>query len=114
MLEVLAGKRQGQIVAATLNNFEAVEKALKNMQDSAGSADAEMSIIMESLDYKLNALKETGTGIAQNLFQRDDMKMLVDGLTSVGSVIESITGKLGLFGSVFAGGAITTGIKSIV
>lgn len=105
-------KRQGQIIAATINNFEAVEKALVNMENSAGSAESEMSVIMDSLDYKLNALKETGTGIAQNLFQRDDMKTVVDGLTSVMNVIDSITAKLGLFGSVGLGVGLFAGFKN--
>lgn len=47
LLEALAGKRQGQIIAATINNFEAAEKALDNMANSAGSAEREMSIIMD-------------------------------------------------------------------
>ena len=31
LLEALAGKRQGQIIAATINNFEAAEKAMDSM-----------------------------------------------------------------------------------
>ena len=46
------------------------------MTNSAGNAMAEMNIIEESLEYKLNALKETGTGIFQNLFQTSDMKVV--------------------------------------
>ena len=38
LLEKIAGKRQGQIVAATIQNFEAAEKAMFNMANSAGSA----------------------------------------------------------------------------
>lgn len=103
LLEALAGKRQGQVVAATIKNFSAAEEAMENMANSAGSADKEMSIIMDSLEYKLNALRETGVGIAQNLFQRDDMKAVVDMLTSALSLVEKITGKLGLFGTAFTG-----------
>ena len=44
------------------------------MQNSAGSAEKEMSIIEESMEYKLNALKETAVGVFQNLIQRDDAK----------------------------------------
>ena len=106
-------KRQGQIIAATINNFEAVEKALDNMANSAGSAEAEMSIIMDSLDYKLNRLSETGTSIAQNLFKRDDMKTVVDGLTSVMNVIDKLTSKLGLFGSIGLGTGLFAGFKNV-
>lgn len=100
LLEALAGKRQGQIIAATINNFEAAEKAMNNMANSAGSAEAEMSVIMDSLDYKLNRLRETSTSVAQNLFKRDGMKTVVDGLTSVMNIIDKLTSKLGLFGTI--------------
>lgn len=87
---------------------------MDNMSHSAGDADKEMATIQQSLEYKVNALKETGVGIAQNLFQRDDMKSVVDGLTSVLEVIDKFTEKLGLFKSVAIGGGLTVGIKSIV
>ena len=113
LLEALAGKRQGQIIAATINNFEAAEKAMGNMANSAGSAEKEMSVIMDSIEYKTNRLKETTTGLAQNLFKRSDMKTVVDGLTSVMNVIDSLTSKLGLFGSIGLGAGIFAGVKNI-
>lgn len=113
LLEALAGKRQGQIVAATINNFEAVEKALDNMANSAGSADAEMSVIMDSLDYKLNKTVETATGIFQNLFQKEDMKSVIDVLNSFMSVLDKVTEKLGLFGTIGAGAGIFGIFKNV-
>ena len=103
LLEALAGKRQGQIIAAILNNFDTVESSLESMKNSAGSAEREMEIVSESLQFKLNALRETGVGIAQNLFDKGDLGTLIDGLTSVVGVIDKVTEKLGLFGSVGAG-----------
>lgn len=113
LLEALAGKRQGQIIAATINNFEAAEKAMNNMANSAGSAEAEMSVIMDSLDYKLNQLSETGTGIAQNLFKKDDMKSVIDILNSFMGVLDKVTEKLGLFGSLITGGTLFAGLKNV-
>lgn len=112
LLETLAGKRQGQIIAATINNFQAAEKAMDSMANSAGSAEKEMSVIMDSVDYKANRLKETTTGIAQNLFKRDDMKTVLDGLTSVMNVIDKLTSKLGLFGSIGLGAGLFAGFKN--
>lgn len=66
-----------------------------------------------SLDYKLNRLSETKTAIAQNIFQRDDMKTVVDSLTSFMSVIDKLTAKLGLFGTVAGGVALTGIIKTV-
>ena len=106
-------KRQGQIVAATINNFQAAEKAMDNMAKSAGNAEAEMSVIMDSLDYKLNKNKETWTGVAQNLFQREDMKSIVDAFTSIGEAVDFATDKLGLFGTIGLGAGLFAGIKNI-
>lgn len=112
LLEALAGKRQGQIIAATINNFEAAEKAMNSMANSAGSAEAEMAVIMDSIDYKLNALKETGTGIAQNLFQRDEMKAVIDLLTNLAEVLDFVTDKAGLLGTVGLGLGAFLGAKN--
>lgn len=112
LLEALAGKRQGQIIAATINNFEAAEKAMDNMANSAGSAEREMSVIMDSLDYKLSITKETATGIAQNLFKREDMKSVVDVLNSFMGILDKITEKLGLFKSIGLGAGLFAGVKN--
>lgn len=83
------------------------------MANSAGNAEAEMSVIMDGLDYKLNKNKETWTGVAQNLFQRDDMKAIVDSLTSVGEAVDFVTDKLGLFGTIGLGTGFFMGLKNI-
>lgn len=107
------GKNQAQAGAALIQNYEAIANAMKAMEDAAGSSEREMSIIVQSLDFKLNKLKETGTSVAQNLFKRDDMKTVVDGLTSVMNVIDSLTSKLGLFGSIGLGAGIFAGVKNV-
>lgn len=112
-LDKAFGKNQAQAGAAIVQNYEAIAEAIKVMEDAAGSSDREMSIIMDSLDYKLNRLSETGTSVAQNLFKRDDMATVVDGLTSVMSVIDSLTSKLGLFGSIGLGAGLFAGVKNI-
>lgn len=76
------------------------------MQNSAGAADKEMEIITNSLTYKLNALRETGTGIWQNLFQRESIGGVVDDLTALLGVVEKFTDQFGLLGTVVAGGGI--------
>lgn len=78
------------------------------MNNSAGAADKEMDIITNSLTYKLNALRETGTGIWQNLFKRDEIGGVVDDLTALLSVVEALTDKIGLIGTAVGvgGGAV--------
>ena len=83
------------------------------MADSAGNADAEMEIIKQSLEYKLNALKETGVGIFQELFPREDIGVAIDALTGLLSIIGALTSLLGPFGTALAGVGLAAFIKNL-
>ena len=113
LLEALAGKRNGQAVASVLNNFDTVTASLESMANSAGNAESEMSVAMDSIDYKLNTLKETGTGISQNLFGREDIKTILDLITSFGNGLDWLTDKLGLLGTIGLGAGIFAGFKNV-
>ena len=113
LLEALAGKRNGQAVAALLNNFDTVTSSLESMANSAGNAEAEMSVAIDSINYKFNELKETGTGIAQNLFSRDEMKSILDVINSLASGLDWLTEKFGLLGTVGAGAGLFAGLKNV-
>ena len=102
LLETLADKQQGQVIGSILNNYDTVRASMESMASSAGNAEAEMSIAMGSIDYKLNQVKETGTGIAQNLFKQEDMNQVISMLLSFMETIDKITEKIGLFGTVMA------------
>lgn len=112
-LELMFGKHRANIGAAVLSNFSAAEKAMDDMANSAGSADAELSIAMDSIEYKLNRLSETGTGIAQNLFNTEDMKRVLDFVNLLADGLDKITGFLGLFPTVGAGLGAFLGIKDV-
>lgn len=101
------------MIAAILNNFSAVESSLETMKDSAGSADREMGIIEQSLEYKINKLKETGVGVFQNLFQRKDLGIVIDALTGVLNAIDGITGSIGFLGTALATIGIVKFIKNL-
>ena len=83
---------------------------MDKMANSAGAADKEMEIITNSLTYKLNALRETGTGIWQNLLSRESIGGVVSDLTTLLSVVEKFTDKVGLLGTILSVGAFAIGI----
>lgn len=112
-LEMMFGKLRANIGASVLKNFAAAEKAMEDMANSAGSADAEMAVAMDSIEYKMNSLKETGTGIAQNIFNREDMKMTLDLFAKLAEGIDFITEKLGLFGTIGAGAGLFSTLKNL-
>ena len=102
LLQTLFGKTQASVGAALITNFSQVDAALESMENSAGSADAEMSKVEETITFKINALKETWTGFLQELVNRDAVKGAIDGLTDLSEAITS----LGPVGT----GAVATGV----
>lgn len=103
LLEKLGGKRGGQVLAGVLTNFSAAENALKEMENAAGSSDAEMGIIEQSLNYKINALRETWVGTAQAMIDRGDFGTIIDGLTKLSEAIGFLIDKIGLLGTAGIG-----------
>lgn len=111
LLEKLAGKRQAQVVAAILNNFDAVEKSLETMTSSAGSSLKEMSVIQDSLEFKLNALKETAVGVFQNAFDTNALGGVIDVITSIIKAIDWLIDKFGVLGVILPSIGIAKFIK---
>ena len=83
------------------------------MAGSAGSADDEMAIITESLEYKLNALKETSVGIIQDMFPREDIAVAVDALTGILEIIGAITSAMGPLGTAITSIGIAAFVKNL-
>ena len=107
------GRNQAQAGAALIQNFEAVDKALAEMGESAGSSDKEMEAVESSLSYKINALKETWVGCVQDMIDRGDLGTIVTGLTKVSEAITFLLDKLGILGSIGLGAGIFSGIKNV-
>lgn len=112
LLEKIAGKRQGQIVAATLENWETVEKALTAMENADGSAMQEMEVIMGSVAYKVNEFKETFTGLAQDTFTQEFLKSMIDSGIRLLETFSQATPILQTFLNIISGGV--TGVTAFV
>jgi hypothetical protein len=111
LLQTLFGKYQAEIGADILKNFDQARSAIETMTNSAGSAEAEMEKITQSLDYKLNALGQTWVGVAQNLFTKGDLSGFIDLLTMFSAGVEKATDALGLFGTIGVAGMVASIVK---
>lgn len=112
LLELLFGKTRANQGAAILTNFEQAEKAMDTMKDAAGSADREMQISFDSIQYHLNELQQTWVGISQKLMERGTINDFIDGLTSISEVIGTIAGsKESLVGTAGALAGIIASVK---
>lgn len=83
------------------------------MAGSAGSAEREMETASEAVSFHLNRLQQVWVGVAQNLFQRSDMNVVIDTFTSLSNVIEFATDKLGLFKTAALGITAALSFKNI-
>lgn len=114
-LETMFGKNRANVGAAIIGNIDAYKKTMNTLADpeTLKSADQELAVASESISFHLNALKETWTSVAQNLFQSNQMKVAIDVFKGISSAIELFTEKFGLLGALVAGGGIVKGIMSI-
>lgn len=78
LLELLAGKRQGNALAAVLTNLDDMQKALEVSENSAGSASREHEIWLESIDAKTQQFKASFESLSATVFNTDFLKGMVD------------------------------------
>ena len=116
IIETVAGKRYANGINALLSNFESAERALVGLQNSAGGADAEFEKASQSVEFKLNTLKETGTGIWQNVLDSESLKSGIDLLTNLLGVLDGVTSILNtlssipIVGNLFDSGTLVGGL----
>lgn len=99
LLELLAGKRQGNVLAATLTNLDDLQAALQTSQNSAGSAIAEHEIWLDSIEAKTNQFKAAFESLSSTIVSDDFLKTLYDSGTSLLQVTESLIESCGGFGN---------------
>ena len=90
----MSQKQQNDFLQKAFGKTQA--QALEEMDNSFGSSDREMGIVEKSIDYKLNRLRETWVGTAQNLVDRGTIGSIIDFLNSVSEGIGFVLDKLGL------------------
>lgn len=103
LLETIAGKRGGQVLAGILDDFSQVDKAMETMEGAAGSAEREMDIIRDSLAFKINELKETWVGVLQQITSRGGLGEILDTLNSISKTLGKIISDTGLLKTALIG-----------
>lgn len=88
--ELIAGKRQGNVISSLMQNFDVARNALETSLNSSGSAMAEHAKWSQSLEARLNKLKSAWQGLSQAFMKSSFLKGaldavigLVDGLTKL-------------------------------
>lgn len=95
IIELIAGKRQGNVVSSLMSNFDIARDALETSMNSEGSAMAEHAKWMESLEAKINQLQATWQELSQAFMDDGFLKGLVDAGTDILSFLTAIIDKIG-------------------
>lgn len=95
LLELLAGKRNGNALAAILENFETAEETLIIAQNAAGSAIKENEVYLQSIQGRLDKLTASWQALSQDLLNSKLVKNTISGLTSIVDLLDKLIDQTG-------------------
>lgn len=88
--ELIAGKRQGNVVSSLMSNFDIARNVLETSKNSDGSAMAEHVKYMDSLQAKLNQLQAAWEELSQAFMDDGFLKELIDTGTDLLSILTDV------------------------
>ena len=100
LLEAIAGKRQANIVAAALNNYERLDDVLNKSIDSVGSAQREQNEYAKSIQYSLDILKASYQRFAETIVKSDFLKNIFGKAQGFLDILTKIVDKFGLLPTI--------------
>lgn len=113
LLEAIAGKRQSNIVAAALSNYERLDEILKISQQSAGSAMREQEEYAKSIQYSIDTLKAAYQDFSQTVIESDFVKNLLSTAQSFLEVLTKIIDKFGVLPTLLTSIAAVGSFKGV-
>ena len=88
LLELIAGKNRGSVIAALLDDADLIESAYKSAIDSAGSADEEFAKQQQSIEGHVNQLKNTWQTMWNDSLNSNAVKFFVDLAKAIVKVVD--------------------------
>jgi len=85
-----SGTRQTPVLNSLMSNLNNTISATSTAMDSAGSAQEEFNKVMNSLQGRLDKLGATWSRIATDFISSGFLKMLLDMVTEISSLVESV------------------------
>lgn len=100
MVSALGGKLRTNQLLALLENFDMYKSMLADMGVAAGSADQEVSVMLDTWDAKANILKNTWTEFVSNMA---DTSLIKGGLDVITGLVKALDSEVGRFAVTIAG-----------
>ena len=110
LTELIAGKRQGNIVSSLMTNFDVARKSLQTaLNDSEGSGERELETWNQGIEASISHLQASLQKLSVDTISSDFFKGIVDSGTNVVNTIDNITGSIGLLNTAAIGLGIFQG-----
>lgn len=113
LLETIAGKNRSSDIQALIDNYAQVEKATESAYNAEGSAMAEYSIHMDTLQASLNELSSAWQEFSNIFLDTNSLKGGVDLLSNILSIFGKLIDNIGLMPTLLAGLSIVGSFKNI-
>ncbi len=110
ILEAIAGKRQANVVASALRNYEKLDDVLQTSIKSEGSAMQEQEEYSKSIQYSLDTLKAAYQEFANTVINNESTKKMFGVAQNFLEIITKTIDKLGTFPTLMAGLGATLSI----
>ena len=111
LLEALAGKRQSNALAATLNNIDLLKKAYGEATNAEGSAMAEQEKYQQSIQYSIDRTKASLEELANDFISSDFLKGLIDSGDKLINILDLLIDKFGILGTTAIGAGLLASFK---
>lgn len=102
ILEMIGGKRNANVTAALIENFELAQDVMQKSANSAGSALTENEKYLDSINGKLGILKASFQELSANVFNSSLIKGFVDAFRVFIEILNTIAETLGSLPTILA------------
>ena len=111
--ELIAGKRNGNVVSSLMQNFDIARETLNTaLNDSEGSAEKELANHQKGIEYSLDKLQAAFQKFSTTTVNSDFLKGIVDTGTGALNLLDSLIDKFGVLATLGAGAGIVALIKN--
>ena len=111
LLDMLGGKRGGNVIAAALQNWDIVEDTIRGASlESVDSMDKQLEVYNQSIQASLDKFHVAFQELSYDLINSDTIKGIVDAGTAIINILDSLIEHIGVLGTAITG----LGIAKIV
>lgn len=110
ILEMIGGKRNSNVVAALIENFDLAESVVEDSANAAGSALAENEKYLDSINGKIAEFQATFQELSVTLISSDFVKSIVEFGTAILNIFNAIARVIDALGGLNTVLAVTAGI----